>query len=184
MKLLLAIAAAGCALAAALGVGCGGTEGALPGAACGGRAGGACRGDEYCDFGNNRCGADDVPGVCRPRPTSCPVLLLPERTCGCDGVVHPSLCDANLAGADVNAAGTCPLEAGTFACGFRQCNRGGQYCQRTASDVADLPDEYACLGLPASCGSAASCACLAGEPCGASCTGSAAEGLALSCPGG
>ena len=170
--------------AAALGAGCGGTDEALAGGACGGRGGDTCPADQFCDFGKNRCGADDVPGVCMPRPTSCPVLLVPERTCGCDGVVHPSACDTNLAGADVNAAGTCTLDAGTIACGYRQCNRGSQYCARSTSDVGSEPDAFTCLALPAGCGGTASCACLAGQPCGAQCSGDATSGVTLTCPGG
>jgi hypothetical protein len=171
-------------LLAALAAGCGGTEEAVPGGACGGRGGAACPADQYCDFGGNRCGADDMPGTCRPRPASCPVLLVPERVCGCDGAVHPSLCDANLAGADANAAGTCTLEPGAFACGYRQCTRSSQYCVRSTSDVGGEPDAFTCSGLPAGCSGTASCACLAGQPCGNLCSGDAASGVTLTCPGG
>jgi len=155
-----------------------------PGGACGGRGGGTCGADQYCDFGNNRCGADDVTGVCRPRPASCPLLLVPERTCGCDQRVHSSPCDANLAGTDWNQGATCPLDPGTFACGYRQCMRMNEFCERTVSDVGSSPDDFTCKGLPQSCGGSPSCACLTAQPCGAMCSGDAGAGLMLTCPGG
>jgi hypothetical protein len=155
-----------------------------PGGECGGRAGGTCPGDQYCDFTVDRCGTDDVTGVCRPRPASCPPLLVAERTCGCDLKVYSSPCDVMLAGTDLNAAGTCPLDAGAFACGFRQCNRTTQYCERDASDIGGTPDNFGCNGLPSACGTAPSCSCLAGQTCAAQCTGTASSGLTLTCPGG
>lgn len=193
MKPLLALAAlAALAMVAALpglGAGCGG-EGVSPGvdadvvgATCGGRGGATCPASQYCDYGNNRCGGDDMTGVCRPRPASCPPLLVPERTCGCDGVVYPSLCDVMLAGSDLNGAGTCQVEAGSFACGYRQCTRATQYCERTASAFAELPDDFTCRGLPSGCGSTPSCACLTDQPCGDRCAGDAAAGLTLTCAG-
>ncbi len=180
MKLLVAIAIL---LAASCDGSSGGADGGV-GAACGGRAGAACAADQYCDFGNNRCGSDDAPGRCMPRPASCPALLVPERTCGCDLRVYPSACDATLAGADLNEAGTCRLDPGAFACGYRQCSLTNQLCARTGSDVGGEPDAFTCRGLPSACGASPSCACVAGEPCGDRCAGDAASGLTLTCLGG
>jgi len=181
---LAAALALALALATALGAGCGGTEEALSGGACGGRGGAVCAADLYCDFGNNRCGADDIPGVCKPRPDSCPVLLVPEPTCGCDGTIHASPCDATLAGVDLNGNGTCTAPSGAFACGYRQCTRGSQFCLRSTSDVGGEPDGYSCRALPAGCNGTPSCGCLASEPCGNMCSGDAASGVTLLCPGG
>ena len=150
---------------------------------CGGRGGAACGPDQYCDFGRNRCGADDMPGRCAARPATCPALLVPERTCACDGKVYSSACEAQLAGADLDQSGTCPLDPGAFACGYRQCKRTNQYCQRAVSDIGDEGDAFACLGLPAGCGTTPSCSCLAGQTCADRCTGDA-NGLTLTCPGG
>jgi hypothetical protein len=156
-----------------------------PGGACGGRAGGTCAADQYCDFGNNLCGADDTTGRCMPRPASCPALLVPERTCGCDGRVYSSACEVTLAGADLSQAGACPLDPGAFACGYRQCSRTTEYCLASPSDVPDdAPDSFACRGLPPGCGSSPSCACLSGQTCGNRCTGDAAAGFTLSCLAG
>jgi hypothetical protein len=181
MKPLLAIAFLLAAVAA-----CDDSTGELggPGAACGGRSGVTCTADQYCDFGGNRCGADDVSGVCKPRPDSCPPLLVPERTCGCDQIVYSSACEANLAGTDLNASGNCALDPGAFACGFRQCKKSNQYCQRSVSDVGGEPDTYTCLVLPAACGGTASCSCLPSQSCGGQCAGDSAGGLTLTCPGG
>ena len=188
MKLLLAVATLA-ALAALGAAGCGGEsvssgdDADMGGGPCGGRSGAKCSASQYCDYGNNRCGADDTTGVCRPRPDSCPTLLIPERTCGCDGVVYPSLCDVMLAGSDLNGAGTCQVDPGAFVCGYRQCTRATQYCERTASAFAQLPDDFACRGLPSGCGGTPSCACLAGQPCGDRCAGDAAAGVTLTCAG-
>ncbi len=185
MKLLLAIAISlACVAACDGGDGTvGPTDGAV-GAACGGRAGATCAADQYCDFGNNRCGSDDGPGRCMPRPTFCPTLLVPERTCGCDGRVYSSACDVTFAGSDLDETGACTLDQDAFVCGYRQCKRRSELCQRAASDVGGEPDGFTCRGLPASCGTSPSCACLAGEPCGDRCDGDAATGFTLTCPGG
>jgi len=184
MKPLLAIPLAfALAFAAACSDG-GGDDTGVTGDACGGRTGVTCAAGEYCDFTSNRCGTDDATGVCRPRPTSCPALLVPERTCGCDQQVYGSPCEAMLSGTDLNAGATCPLETGAFACGFRQCKKAGEYCQREASDIAGTPDDYKCNGVPLSCGGTASCSCLSGQACGAQCSGDAASGVTLICPGG
>jgi hypothetical protein len=156
---------------------------ALPGGACGGRGTGACAADQFCDFGTNRCGTTDEVGTCRQRPTACPLPLVPEPTCGCDGKVYVSQCAANEAGADLNAAGSCPLGANAFACGYRQCATTQTYCQRTTSDIGGEGDAFTCRPLPV-CPATPNCACLAGEPCGSMCTGQGATGLTVTCPGG
>jgi hypothetical protein len=98
--------------------------------------------------------------------------------------VYSSPCLASLSGIDLNEGGTCPVEAGSFSCGYRQCTRSNQLCQRSRSDVGGEPDSFTCRGLPGGCGASPSCACLAGEPCGAACSGDATAGLTLTCPGG
>jgi hypothetical protein len=181
MKLYLAILAAQLAL---LGACSGDSSLAPPGGTCGGRSGAVCPADEFCDFGNNRCGGDDKEGQCKPRPEQCPRLLVPELTCGCDGTVYSSACDATLAGTDLNEAGSCQVEASSFACGYRQCRKSNEACTRTNSDVGGEPDSFSCRGLPASCGGTPSCGCASGLPCGDRCTGDAGSGLTLTCLGG
>jgi hypothetical protein len=183
MKVPLLVLAILLAAAAA----CDGSAGVNPdggGGACGSRGGTACPADQYCDFAGNRCGSDDVIGRCVPRPALCPRLLIPELTCGCDGRVYSSPCDATFAGVDLNESGACQIDAGAFVCGYRQCTRTTELCQRTGSDIAGEASTFTCRGLPAGCGTAPSCGCLAGEPCGDQCTGTAATGLTLTCPGG
>jgi hypothetical protein len=162
----------------------GGDPGAGLGEACGGRTGATCAADQYCDFGNNRCGADDVTGRCTTRPTFCPALLVAEPTCGCDQRVYASACDALLAGADLNEGGTCPVDPGAFVCGYRQCSRSTEYCRRLGSDIAGEPPGFDCAGLPSGCGTSPSCSCLAGQDCSDLCAGDAAAGLTVTCPGG
>lgn len=152
------------------------------GRACGGFAGGGCSNSEFCDFGRNTCGATDEQGTCRPRPNACDDVL--DRVCACDGVIHTNECDANVAGVDLNANGSCPTMGGRFACGFRTCATPGQYCQRSVSDIGGEPDTFTCMPVPSGCGAVASCACLTAEPCGSFCSGTNTTGLTLTCPGG
>ncbi len=152
------------------------------GRACGGFAGARCAATEFCDFGRNTCGATDEQGTCRPRPGGCGDIFAP--VCGCDNVVHGNECDANAAGVDVNANGSCPIPSGQFACGFRTCTTSEQYCERGVSDIGGEPDTFTCKPLPAACGAVASCSCMTAEPCGSFCAGGGATGITLTCPGG
>ncbi|MBX3162704.1 MAG: hypothetical protein KF773_42475 [Deltaproteobacteria bacterium] len=154
-----------------------------PGGACGGFGGKACGPTEFCDLGTNSCGTSDESGVCLPRPMGCPDLLVPDFVCGCDGQVHTSECDANAAGVDVDAQGRCMVPPGRFACGFRQCMLETQYCEEQISDIGGQGNTFTCKPMP-TCPGPANCSCLAQQPCGASCTGSAAKGFRLTCAGG
>ncbi|MFN0250721.1 MAG: hypothetical protein ACKV2T_27825 [Kofleriaceae bacterium] len=151
-------------------------DGGGSGSACGGFAGTSCSSNEFCDFARNSCGATDEQGTCRTRPTACPDLFDP--VCGCDGVVHSNVCDANGAGTDVSAIGSCPVPAGEFTCGFRTCDLSNEFCLRTVSDRSGEPDSFSCMPLPAGC---TSCGCMTDEPCGDFCDGTAASGLTLTC---
>ena len=154
-----------------------------PGQRCGPEIDLGCPANQFCDYERNGCGATDEFGYCRDRPTGCPdPIFVP--TCGCDRVVYGSDCEAYLAGTDLNAYGTCPTEAGMFACGYTQCSLDSQYCRRTATDIPTEPDLYECIALPACPTQWPSCACLATEPCGDTCTGLGPTGLTVTCPGG
>lgn len=149
------------------------------GGVCGGFAHTPCSATEYCDYADNGCGVGDQTGTCQPRPGACPLdaAIAASPTCACDGKVYGGGCEANAAGADVNAHGTCDIPAGRFACGYLQCFLATQYCRREPHLAG--PDTFACVAL--SCSGTPSCACLAKEPCGTACTGSAALGLTLTC---
>lgn len=144
---------------------------------CGGFGGGACFPNEFCDFPTNTCGATDEQGTCVTRPAGCPDIV-GVPTCGCDGMVRSGTCDTNAAGTDVNANGTCKVAAGTFACGFLQCNVTSQYCEHQSGT---FPDQFACKTLPGCPSQFPTCSCLAAEPCSSQCTGSGATGLTLTC---
>jgi hypothetical protein len=149
------------------------------GAECGGIAGLTCGVGEYCDYGDNSCGVGDGVGTCKVRPQGCPEIYMP--VCGCDGMVHGNECEANGAGQDVSDAAQCTAPQGSFGCGHIFCASAQQYCQRGVSDVAGIPDDFACLDLPAGC---SSCQCLANEPCGSMCEQLPSGDLLLTCPGG
>lgn len=129
---------------------------------CGGIAGLACGETEWCDFEPNSCGLGDQAGICRPRPTICP--LAPCRAvCGCDGRTYCSPCDAALAGVDVAREGPCEaLTCGGFLgtlcptgfyCDYEndQCGAGDQtgICQPRPEACADILDPVCgCDGQP------------------------------------
>jgi len=72
---------------------------------------------------------------------------------------------------------------GTFSCGTSNCKTATEYCRVIPSDVASEPTTYACVPLPASCGTAASCACVVGQPCGTGCKANGDE-LTITCVAG
>lgn len=158
-----------------------GPDGGGSGVQCGGFAGTQCPANELCDFGTNNCGADDGTGTCRARPLGCRDNFDP--VCGCDGQVFSNECDANAVGVDVNANGGCTLDAGQFACGFRACQRGSQYCRRTGSDIGGEGDSFECVIVPQQC-STIDCACVAGEPCGTECSDLGNGEVTVTCFGG
>lgn len=150
------------------------------GSVCGGFAHTACGATEYCDYADNGCGIGNQSGTCKARPTECPLdtAFVAMPTCACDGKVYGSDCDAFRNGVDVNAHGTCSLDAGRFACGYQQCLLATQYCKRERLPAA--ADLFTCVGIP-TCTGAPSCACLAAQPCGSSCSGDSRVGLTLTC---
>ncbi len=160
----------------------GGTGGTGGGTVCGGLAGIPCGADEYCDYQDDRCGADDGTGVCTPKPQGCPDIYMP--VCTCAGMVAGNDCDAASSGQDISVLGGCTAPDGMFPCGAGFCDKATSYCQRTTSDVAGYPDSFSCMELPAACsGGAPTCACLSGQSCADMCT-EADGGLTLTCPGG
>ena len=73
---------------------------------------GVCEGGEFCHYMHgNVCGAAEEPGVCWPRPSTCPPL---ERlACGCNGKTYVSGCAANREGVSSAYAGPCvPCDRG------------------------------------------------------------------------
>lgn len=160
-------------------------DGSSGGGACGGLGGIRCSATEYCDYADNGCGVGDRTGTCKPRPEVCPLnataapAIAAMPTCACDGKVYGGECDANRAGFDVNAHGTCDVPAGQFACGYTQCLLASQYCRRQPHTTG--PDTFSCVALPPACAGNAGCACLASQACGNSCAGTAAAGMTLTC---
>lgn len=64
-----------------------------------------------------------------------------------------------------------------FACGDRSCDAVTQFCARTLSDVAGVPDSYACRPYPSGC---MDCGCLTASQC----EGDAATGITVTEGGG
>jgi hypothetical protein len=150
------------------------------GEVCGGFFPRPCAATEYCDYPDNDCGIADQTGICRPRPVVCPPVL-GRPICGCDGMVHSDECSTYTTGTDLDANGGCPHENTLFGCGYTLCDLATEYCRRERPPSG--PEGFACVALPSACtGSAATCTCLRGERCGASCAGDAKLGLTLTCP--
>lgn len=148
---------------------------------CGGLGGGTCAANEFCDYPDDICGADDGTGVCRPRPEGCPDVEMP--VCGCDGSSFGNSCEANSSGNDVNRLGGCPAPPETFACGFRFCPTF-QYC-RVIIDDTGMPPAYECADFPDPCdGGGRDCTCVAGEACGDMCEMDGDGNVTVTCPGG
>lgn len=170
----------------ASGPGDGASGDGAPGSGCGGLSGHLCGATEYCDYPDNGCGFGDQLGTCQPRPDVCPVnasatpAIVAMQTCACDGKLYGNDCDAARAGFDVDARGACNVPAGNFACGDTQCIIATQYCRRQPHSSG--ADTFSCAPLPGACSSSPGCACLQSQPCGNSCTGTAATGLSLNCP--
>lgn len=152
-------------------------DGQPGGTVCGGPAREPCAPLEFCDYADNGCGIGDRTGTCKRKPDACPLAIVGTPTCACDRRIYGSACEANGAGVDINAHGTCDLGPGMFACGYVQCAIASQYCRREPH--LSSADTFICL--PLSCTGTPDCACLAKERCGNACTGNAQVGLTLTC---
>lgn len=157
-----------------------------PSGLCGGLLPVECKPTEYCDYEDNRCGIADGPGTCKRRPDACPLAVIGSPAvigrpvCACDGRIHVSDCIAYSDGFDLSANGGCALPAGSFACGYAVCDLQTQYCRHDVKTPE--ADVYQCVTFPSGCTpGSASCTCLRGEPCGASCSGDERSGLTLTC---
>ena len=143
-----------------------------------------CAAGQYCKVPDFTCGGGNVPGACAPIPGAC--TPGGPAVCGCDGLSHPSACDAASGGNDVSASGACTEPTGTFACGPLFCRIADQICRHT-NDLTKLiaPHDYACLeataACPTGCGCGACGACPSGRSCKEACTTGATGGRMLTC---
>ena len=110
-----------------------------------------CGADQYCAFEPGLCGKGKREGTCRARPGSCSGVAF-SPVCGCDGKVHDSECEAHAAGVDLAVMGGCGTRMPDWLpCGQRLCDVRKDYCATYLSDVFELPTDYFCRPLPASC---------------------------------
>jgi hypothetical protein len=153
-----------------------------------------CGPDQYCVFQPGLCGKGERPGSCRSRPVACPDAAdAPAPVCGCDRTIYESECAARSAGVDLAVMGQCGGRMPDWIpCGKQFCNVRRDYCAIYLSDVFDLPTDYFCRPLPASClpgdGSVPrTCDCFpADTPCRSFCGPMVTDGLPgfhLTCQG-
>lgn len=113
----------------------------------------ACGPDEYCAFEPELCGKGRRPGNCRKRPLDC-LGAARSPVCGCDGKVYDNACAAHLGGIDLAVLGGCGTRMPSWMpCGKQFCDTRKDYCAIYLSDVFELPTDYFCRPLPASCSS-------------------------------
>jgi hypothetical protein len=118
-----------------------------------------CAPDEYCSWSPKFCGeqlgTQQSVGACLPRPPNCPAYEPPS--CGCDGKVYRSSCEARRLGVDVGVEdGLCEAPPNLVGCGPVFCDPYTEYC------TDDPEEEYGltCSPLPAACIGANTCDCL------------------------
>ena len=116
--------------AGAAGTSTGGASGSDGGRGdCGGLAGLVCKANEWCDYPNGSiCGATDVTGTCRTRPSACDADC--PGACGCDGKFYCNACHAQQAGVDVTGDRSCQADGGlNAACtSDSECSAGLKCC--------------------------------------------------------
>jgi hypothetical protein len=121
------------------------------GAVCGGIAGLTCGLEQFCNFGDGQCGANDQQGHCELGGGG---LCPPKVVCGCDGNTYSSACQAYANGFDIMSTTSCiPGNGGTDApcgadtdcmSGYKCCVTGG----RAGSPIACRQVSGACPALP------------------------------------
>lgn len=94
--------------------------------------------------------------MCAPRPESCDANKL-APTCGCDGKLYESACQAQQAGVRPNAnLFGCSPPQGSFACGNEFCSIDSEYCLSISRGTLGYylrcePIAGACAGTPIDC---------------------------------
>lgn len=78
-----------------------------------------CEKGLFCKYATGICGAG--PGTCTVQPNVCPLGLVADEVCGCDGKTYDSPCWADAAGVSVRGKGACcafapaPIDAAVLA---------------------------------------------------------------------
>jgi hypothetical protein len=88
---------------------------------------------------------------CKPAQTACGSAERP--VCGCDGVVYPTVCDANANGVDIG--GRCDDESmwpeGLFHCLESFCDPTSEYCEIQIPDTQEDDLRGSCNPIPDDC---------------------------------
>lgn len=117
-----------------------------------------CDVNAICGDPYHHCSASE-PAECIQVPGECPSDVLPS--CGCDGHVYSSECEAHRAGVDLDWDTRCGASAGppgTIPCGPYYCDASTTYCHRTTPRCYETAE---CRPLPAACSSSSpTCGCV------------------------
>ena len=103
-----------------------------------------CPESMFCSFEGGSC--DPGVGVCSPR---CEHTGVSQPTCGCDGNVYDSNCEASSEGV-AKGMDVCPTPPGLFPCGWLFCDPTVSYCLQELGDTGEvyIEDGYTCSDLP------------------------------------
>lgn len=119
---------------------------------CGGLTGALCGPGEFCQYSDS-CGAGDIGGVCKQKPTACDADC--PGVCGCDGNFYCSECAANAAGISVSNDKACLSTGdggvGTGCSSNDQCKKGLLCCYPCGVQGCDnqcMPPDPSTGGCP------------------------------------
>jgi hypothetical protein len=141
-----------------------------------------CPSGQWCLYPDAECGKGSPAGTCTPVSE---LTCTASEVCGCDGKIYSSVCTAAQIGVDTTDATSCTAPAGAVACGGTYCDGATQLCsdqQTLAGGVCQRT--IGCVPLPSACAASPTCACLAENGFGGTCTGDAASGFSVSAAGG
>ena len=107
----------------------------------------------FCDAPDGTCPSPTNLGVCKPLP-HCDASPADQVTCGCNGQVYVSACQAQASYGDYGPQGGCVAPRSPFACASALCETGVEFCTTTNGYPR-------CEAIPPECASpATTCDCL------------------------